>query len=195
MESGQKGSALWKKISIGLGIVVLLWAAFIYVGEHMDDIVRWKMDRDARAFDAIIASEKEKLRQMEMADTYGSTTPEETVELIILALEKGDIDLASKYYYVLDQEKAKASFEKQLAEKGNLDTAIIFYKDLLRGTKGCNEQGDGCTLEFEFIREKEETVLFPGANEPTVFPKGSAGIGGNDFELNVFNGIWKALKR
>ena len=112
--------------------------------------------------------------------------------LIISALESGDIVLASKYYYVLDQEKALASFQKQLAEKGNLNIAISFFKDILRGTKGCNEQGDGCTLEYEYAQTEDEIVMLPGTTTPILFPKGSKAVKSNDFGLNTYSGLWKA---
>src|SRR3989344_3454170 len=37
-------------------------------------------------------------------DTYGSTTPEGTLQLFIDALKKNDIDLAVKYFVIDDQE-------------------------------------------------------------------------------------------
>src|SRR3989344_4272535 len=38
-------------------------------------------------------------------DTYGGNTPEETLELFRTALEKGDIELASKYFVIEKQKK------------------------------------------------------------------------------------------
>ena len=35
-------------------------------------------------------------------DTYGGKTPQETLEMFIDALKKGDIELASKYFSLLD---------------------------------------------------------------------------------------------
>ena len=44
--------------------------------------------------------ELEDLNRQYAEDTYGGTTPEETLELFISALEAGDIELASKYFVV-----------------------------------------------------------------------------------------------
>lgn len=175
-----------------MGGIILFLIAFIWLGNHMDDILRWKEDRDARAYDAMIQKDLDTLRKMEMADTYGSTTPEGTVMLIINALERGDLVLASKYYYVLDQEKALASFKKQSMEEGNLSIAISFFKDILRGTKGCNEKGDGCTLEYEYVTEEDEYIQLPGSKQPFLFEKGSKSTKSNDFRFNTYSGLWKA---
>ena len=190
----EKKGFRWKKLGYWVGGVVLFLFAFVWLGEHVDDFLRWKDERAARAFDAALAADREQLKQMEMADTYGAPTPEGTIELIIAALEKGDIELASKYYYVLDQEKAKASFENQLSEKGNLDIAVTFFKDLLRGTKGCNEKGDGCTLEYEFLTTEDEYIPLINNPVPQFLPKGSKQRKANDFELNQYTGVWKALE-
>src|SRR3989338_7540781 len=184
----------WKKLGYWVAGIVLFLFAFTWTGEHVDDFLRWKDERAARAFDAALAADREKLKQMEMADTYGATTPEGTIELIIAALEKDDTELASKYYYVLDQEKAKESFEKQLSEKGNLDIALTFFKDLLRGTKGCNEKGDGCTFRFKYTTEEDEYINLPNNPTSQLLAKGSLDTKANDFDLNFYTGVWKARK-
>ena len=185
----------WKKLAYWVGGAVLFLFAFTWTGEHVDDFLRWKDERAARAFDAALEADREKLKQMEMADTYGATTPEGTIELIIAALEKDDIELAAKYYYVLDQEKARASFEKQHSEKGSLDIAITFFKDLLRGTKGCNEKGDGCTFYYEYTTTEDQHVNLPNNPDPYLIPKGSKERESGDFSLNVYTGVWKAEER
>ncbi len=173
------------------GVVLFLYA-FVWFGNHTDDILRWKVDRDSRAYSAMLQAERDQLKAMEMADTYGSTTPEGTAELILAALEKNDLVLASKYYYVLDQEKALASFKKQEAEKGNLNIAISFFKDILGGKKKCNEDGDGCSLSYEYLREQDEYIQLPGADKPFLFEKGSKSTKSHSFELNKYKNIWKA---
>ncbi|KKU79344.1 MAG: hypothetical protein UY04_C0011G0010 [Parcubacteria group bacterium GW2011_GWA2_47_7] len=176
-----------------VGVVLFLYG-FVWLGDHADDIIRWKVDRDARAYEAVLLAEREQLQKMEMADTYGSTTPEGTAELIVTALEAGDIGLASKYYYVLDQENARTSFEKQLKEKGDLDTAITFFKDILNGTKGCNDAGDVCTLRYEFLTNKDQYIKYVNNPEPQLLPRGSTQVKSNEFNKNIYTGNWKAIE-
>lgn len=45
-------------------------------------------------------------------DTYGGSTPEETLHLFIDALKAGDINLAAKYFVLEKQEKMKQELEK-----------------------------------------------------------------------------------
>src|SRR3990167_10004055 len=61
----------------------------------------------------------EELRDKYMADTYGGSTPEETLQLFIDALKKGDTELASKYF-VLDKQGKQAAELRIGKDKGNL---------------------------------------------------------------------------
>ena len=59
-------------------------------------------------------------------DTYGGATPEETLQLFIDALKKGDVELASKYFVVEKQEIWVKNFEKiRDAEKFDLMLADV----------------------------------------------------------------------
>lgn len=195
MENDVKKMPRWAKRTLyALGGVMLLLIGIICLGLYIPDIMRWKIDRESVRYEEKLEAERQQLAAMEKADTYGSTTPEGTVALIAAALEAGDTVLASKYYYVLDREKALASFNHQRVEKGNLDIAITFFKDLLRGTKGCNKEGDGCTLRYEYLTEKDEMVQLPGAKTPMLFEKGSKSTKANDFQKNQYTGIWKAME-
>lgn len=187
---------LWgKRALIALGVIFGLLFLLFLLGLALPGILEWKQERDSRAFDAKLSADRAWLLGEEQKDNYGSTTPEGTAELILQALTKGDTELASKYYYVLDREKAKASFDKQLAEKGNLDTAINFFNDLLRGTKGCNEAGDGCTLAYEYLTTQDEYVNLPNNPEPYLIKRGSKQRKSENFSLNKFTGVWKAEER
>jgi hypothetical protein len=190
------GASMWVKRGAYavLGIVLFLFA-FVWLGEHVDDFIRWKIDREARAYEALVEADRQKLIALEKADTYGSTTPEGTIELIISALEKGDVELASKYYYVLDQEKALAGFKKQQSENGNLNVAITFFKDILRGEKKCNEENDGCTFSFEYLTTEDEYVTLANNPEQFFVPRGSKERKSGDFSLNTQTGLWKSEKR
>src|SRR3989344_5009646 len=59
----------------------------------------------------------EELRDKYMADTYGGNTPEETLQLFIDALKKGDTELASKYFVLDKQEEWIKNFS--IAKENN----------------------------------------------------------------------------
>ena len=63
------------------------------------------------------------LEQRYAEDTYGGSTPEETLNLFIAALESGNIDLASKYFVVEKQEEKRNDFLKG-KENNTLETFI-----------------------------------------------------------------------
>lgn len=56
------------------------------------------------------------------ADTYGGKTPEETLQMFITALEKGDVDLASKYF-LLEQNSNDPNYLTRKKWEGQLEIA------------------------------------------------------------------------
>lgn len=65
--------------------------------------------------------------QLQLNDYTGGETPEETVDLFIAALKKGDYGLASKYFVISEQEKWRKSFDKP--NKENIDNWIKELED------------------------------------------------------------------
>ena len=65
-------------------------------------------------------------------DIYGGKTPEETLQLFIDALKKGDIDLAAKYFVIEKQEEWRESLEK-VKEREQLDSMINDLNNAERG--------------------------------------------------------------
>lgn len=187
-----QGKTWLKRAGYALGGTIAAWALFVWFGNYVaEDLARAIADRRARAFDAAIAAEKERLKRMEMADTAGGATPEETVRMIIAALEDGDIVRASTYYYVLDQEKARESFAKQFSEKKDLSASVSYFKNILDGEKECDEKTTICVFTKEYVRDTDEWLLLPGAAEPVLFSRGSKGRETGSFVLNQYTGVWK----
>lgn len=113
-----------KKIKIALivfGAVVFVWYGYVGAVKYKN----WKwyqgMKNEAAKFEAEIADKKAKIAN----DTYGGKTPQETLDLFISAVEKGDYELASKYFVVERQEEWK----KNLIEVKNLD---FLMKDIIQ---------------------------------------------------------------
>ncbi|MFH0712291.1 MAG: hypothetical protein V2A55_00300 [Candidatus Jorgensenbacteria bacterium] len=53
---------------------------------------------------------QEELYQRQLADTYGGTTPQETLRMYIEAVEAGNYELASKYFIEENREEELQSF-------------------------------------------------------------------------------------
>src|SRR3989338_3241881 len=84
----------WKKILLLVGIFALAFAAGNTVKYYLD---LWKADRAVKSFQSAIDA-------IYKNDTYGGKTPEETFDLYLAALKKGDLELASKYFSLYKRE-------------------------------------------------------------------------------------------
>jgi hypothetical protein len=78
------------------------------------------------------------LREQYETDTYGGTTPEETLVLFISALEVGDIDLASKYFVVDEQERWKENLVR-IKDAELLEEMVGDLKQLKKTKEESNE--------------------------------------------------------
>ena len=105
-----------KMILIVFGVIVFVWYGYVGTVKY----INWKwwqgMKNEAANFEKEIADKKAKIA----ADTYGGKTPQETLDMFITAVEKGDYELASKYFVVERQEEWKDN----LMEVKNLDFLI-----------------------------------------------------------------------
>lgn len=95
-------------------------------------------------------------------DTYGGRTPEETLEIFIVALQKGDVDLASKYFVLEKRQKIKS--DMMIAkEKGNINLLLNDLKKEMK--KSCSDFSEECQFvtfdnnnvaEFSYSLRKNE---------------------------------------
>lgn len=111
-----------KIMLIVFGAVIFVWYGYVGAVKYKN----WKwyqgMKKEAAKFEAEIADKKAKI----VADTYGGKTPQETLDLFISAVEKGDYELASKYFVVERQEKELR--ELQISERKNIDNVMSLLK-------------------------------------------------------------------
>jgi len=105
-------------------------------------------------------------------DTYGGKTPEETLAMFIDALEKGDIELASKYF-ILDDNLSRQKWEdglKQAQEEGRI---LKIIESINQAEKSENQSG--LDSEFQLVILGKD-----GLAENTIFMK-----------LNEYSKVWK----
>ena len=105
-----------------IGIVVLVFLLLV-IGDTARDW--WEMRKLDKVVENIEEFEKEELARM-MADTVGGSTPQETLQMYIEAVEVGDFELASMYFVEDEREKELKSFGG--VSKEDLDN----YVELLR---------------------------------------------------------------
>jgi len=95
----------------------------------------------------------EELREAYKNDPYGGNTPEETMELFVDALKKGDLELASRYYVVEQQDDIYNKLP-QGVESGGINTLLDYYED-----------GGVIKIFYDYINEYEISVI-KNKNEP-----------------------------
>lgn len=93
------------------------------------------------------------MKERYMADTYGGNTPEETLQLFIDALKKGDIDLAAKYFVLDKQEEWRGNLIKV---RGSNDLSAMIF-DLQRERHKYAIGND--QISFDIANDDNEVAL------------------------------------
>lgn len=124
-----------------VGVVILAFVIMWGIGQYR----MWRMARNADLAVELINSERERITALQMADTYGGQTPHETLALYIAAVEKGDYDLASKYFVIEGQEKERNSFIG--ASKESSERYLSLLKDSLKKDGSYNLEKDYFSIE------------------------------------------------
>ena len=107
------GNRILKFVISGLVLVAVAVGVLFLV-----DYIRYRKSPEYRAM-----QELQELERRYREDPYGGSTPEETLQLFIDALKKGDVELASKYF-VLDVQENKLKYLREIKEGNNLSVLI-----------------------------------------------------------------------
>jgi hypothetical protein len=86
------------------------------------------------------------------ADTYGGKTPQETLDLFVAALEKGDIELASKYF-LLDENLSREKWVAYLKGVKDKDLLAVMARDIRNLAKPVNGDNEN-DFAFEILNNK-----------------------------------------
>jgi hypothetical protein len=106
---------------------VAVFLALVLFGLGTYISLRLKQQRErAAALQGIQAELNAADYRAAMADTYGGTTPQETLQMYIDAVEKGDYVLASKYFIGDYQEKELESLQSSSQE--NIESTLSLLK-------------------------------------------------------------------
>lgn len=98
----QKPRSLWQKIKKGLLVLVVILIG-LASGADLGNYVYLKYAeyKNQKEYEKAV----DEITKMYQEDTFGGNTPEETIDLFIEALKKGDMELASKYFVLEEQKK------------------------------------------------------------------------------------------
>mgnify|MGYP001107995986 CR=1 FL=1 len=166
-----------KKIFLKIFFIclIILIGLFLYLGGYQifqESYKRWQESK--QAYEAIKKYEqafKEYNKVLE-EDIYGGKTPQETLNMFISALEKGDVELASKYF-ALDENLSRKEWEeglKKAKEEGRLEEIVSLLK---KAQKSPSQPGYETAYEFVVLDENGMAI-------GTVFMR-----------LNQHSGVWK----
>jgi len=92
-------------------------------------------------------------------DTYGGATPEETFDMYLSALKKGDLELASRYFYVTKQEGELKFLEKKVSDKeleNYIDKLESARKDWTKKVSTLFDWNQYAAYEYKSIVPKTE---------------------------------------
>ena len=135
-------------------IIILIVAAGVFLADWaMGKYKFWqetkKVDKLAQALRDI----EKKDYEMAMADTFGGQTPQETLEMFIKAVEKGDYELASKYFVLKKQESWKQSLVAIKNQPAIYDEMLVEMK-FARNNTHQKIEGDFAWFSYTMPGEK-----------------------------------------
>lgn len=125
-------------------------------------------------------------------DTYGGKTPEETYDMFLAALSKGDTTLASKYFIVYKQDNWLKTFQEYQAQ--NLLMSLIGELEQNRKFWTLQKRNDEeISYTYSYTRETPSTTELPisdGKTQKITFPAGKFNAE-TIFSKNMMTNIWK----
>lgn len=171
---------------------LILFGIFLLFGGWRILYDLWQA-REVIRFVYITKKYAQKWEKMKMADTYGGKTPEETLQMYIEAVERGDYELASKYMVIEKQEEELQSLKT--APKQNIERFLQILKSLKKDDKLAwfERMYEDDVKKFGLNQPKEEYIrnlMELYKNDETMRTE----VEGYDFTVDFVrypNGIWK----
>ena len=87
---------LWKFVVAFLAIILFSLVAFVGVAIFE----QWRGERAVERLAEALRQAEQEIYQKQLADAVGGKTPQETLRLYIEAVERGDFELASKFWII-----------------------------------------------------------------------------------------------
>ncbi len=126
-------------------------------------------------------------------DVYGGKTPEETFDMLLGALKRGDLAATSKFFVLDKQEEYLAKFEK-MNEDGSMAKKITEWegarKEWTKVVDTYNNWKTHATVRYKYEQLKSIEIFDKLSNKKEILP---AGIYTSEiiFDLNELANVWK----
>jgi hypothetical protein len=118
----EKRIGFWKFLLVFLFLIALAFGIIFAIQIYKQNDINNKLDEMEKKN----KEDQDRALQLIMADTYGGKTPQETLQMYITAVEKGDYALASKYFIAKYQDQEKDKLMK--ADKKGIDFLLNYLK-------------------------------------------------------------------
>ncbi len=112
------------KLSVLFLIVILFVAVSFFLNFGLAMYNQYKGQKRVTELKNELERLQKQADDAKAADTVGGKTPQETLDLFIAAVEKGDYELASKYFVIEKQAEWKKDLE-EVGLAGKLDTLLL----------------------------------------------------------------------
>ncbi|KKQ23010.1 MAG: hypothetical protein US36_C0006G0009 [Candidatus Wolfebacteria bacterium GW2011_GWC1_37_10] len=119
----------WKFVLGFLGVILAVFVLVVGGYSVWQKIDMWRGQKAVQKFAEALKKAEQDDYQKAMADTYGGKTPQETLQMYIDAVEKGDYELASKYFIGDKQEEELRSSYKM--SKSEIERYISVLKNAI----------------------------------------------------------------
>jgi flagellar biosynthesis/type III secretory pathway M-ring protein FliF/YscJ len=144
----EKKSSFWKFAVVFVVLIVLALGAVVAARLYE----KWQGEQAVQKFAEAMKKAEEDAYRAAMADTYGGKTPQETLQMYIDAVEKGDYVLASKYFIGDNQEKELGRLQNW--SKENINNIVNLLKQDINSVGSYSDKKD------EFVIDRPTTVDF-----------------------------------
>ena len=147
-----KRSSYWKFVLVFIALVV--FALAVVVAARAYEL--WRANQTLRTFNQTILDAAARVREAQTRDTYGGKTPQETLRLYIDAVEKGDYELASKYFVAEKQAGELKSLRQSPRE--NIENVLGLLQQDLQSLGSYSEKYDGYVIRKPLL---VDFMLYP----------------------------------
>jgi len=113
-----------------MGVITAAFIFYIVASWGWYWVEQWRGQKQVEQLTQSLKQWEEEQYQAALADTFGGKTPQETLQMYIAAVEKGDYELASRYLIENKREKEVVEL-RALAQKNNL----VWYLDILKNVE------------------------------------------------------------
>jgi hypothetical protein len=140
-----------KKKVLGVFLLMAIFVAGFFAGNTVKYFVdQWKAKRNVALWmDSLSAPLKN--------DKFGGKTPEETFDMYLAALKKGDLELASKYYWITRQEK-ELEYLREMKENNELEAYISELSSINKDSWRRDISEGGVTIKYDGYRDSSRTI-------------------------------------